>query len=78
MGSAERFSKPIVLKDGREIDTLVGAFDIIAGLPEASRSHADWQFAFDLLLGMSIHADLDVVNLARAQLAWALKVEGLV
>ena len=78
MGSAERFSKPITLKDGREIDTLAGAFDIIAGLPEASRNHADWQFAFDLLRKMSGHARPDVVNLARTQLAWALKSEGMV
>jgi hypothetical protein len=44
-----KFPKPIVLKDGRKIISLIQARDLIALIPSLHRKNAHWEYATDLV-----------------------------
>jgi len=49
MGREKRFGKPVKLNDGRKIDTLEEARDLILTLPQFRQRNPDWLFASELL-----------------------------
>jgi hypothetical protein len=45
-----RFTDPIILPDGRELETLRDAAAYITGLPQAEHDTKEWQTAMEALL----------------------------
>jgi hypothetical protein len=68
--------KPVKLKDGRKIETLGEARDLIGSLPQFRRRNSEWQFALELLAWASEATSL--ADDALAQFLRALKADGLV
>jgi len=71
-----KFWKPVKLKNGRTIETLGGARDLIRSLPQFRRRNPEWQFASELLARASEATSLADDTLA--QLVRVLKAERLV
>jgi hypothetical protein len=71
-----KFWKPVKLKNGRTIETLGDARDLIRSLPQFRRRNSEWQFALELLARASEATSL--ADDALAQLLRALKAEGLI
>ena len=69
--------KPIVLKDGRAIASLIQARDFLVTLPEPHVRNAHWEYATDLIFDAArVGDDVSIVT-AHDQLLRALKAEGL-
>jgi hypothetical protein len=58
---------PLVLKDGRVLETLSDARDAILGLPEGRQREPYWQHAASLLL-YAAEDDMEEIDDVRAQL----------
>ena len=71
MGWEKKFWKPIKLKDGRKIDTLGEARDLILTLPQFRQRNPDWRLASELLARAS--ESISAVDDALTQLLRALK-----
>jgi hypothetical protein len=73
---ARRLDRPISLKGGAKLITLMDARALILSLPEASQRALYWQYALALLTEAAQDSgrELDEV---RGHLARALKTEGL-
>jgi hypothetical protein len=71
-----KLTKPVVLIDRRSIATLSEARDLMFTLPESSQTVVVWQFAHRLM-GEAAN-DKGALPDAEAQLARALKAEGLI
>ena len=72
-----RFPKPIVLKDGRKIASLIQARNFLATLPALHLKNAHWEYASDLIYDAARHAEESLIP-AYQQLQRALKMEGLI
>jgi hypothetical protein len=72
MSWSRKFPKPIVIKDGRTMETLREASEIILALPERTQQRPHWQYAGELLIEAADHG-LDLTD-AWAQLRRALIV----
>jgi hypothetical protein len=72
-----KFPKPILLKDGRSIASLIQARDLIATLPPAHLKNAHWEYATDLVFDAARHGDEASILAAYQHLLGALKKEGL-
>jgi hypothetical protein len=68
---------PLVLKDGRVLETLSDARDMILGLPEGRRGEPYWRHAADLLR-YAAENDREAIDDMRAQLNRALYRDGLI
>jgi hypothetical protein len=68
---------PLVLKDGRVLETLSDARDMILGLLEGQQRAPYWQHAADLLL-YAAKNDKDAIDDVRAHLNRALYRDGLI
>jgi hypothetical protein len=66
-----------MLIDGRTIETLGDARDLVLSLPEPHQQNAHWRYASELLCKAACAAEKYAVMDARAQTARALKAEGL-
>jgi hypothetical protein len=77
-GHWTRRFKAIPLADGRTIASLAEARDLLASLPPARRDDRHWKYAGDLLVRAADRNEKYSTMDARAQLARALKEEGLV
>ena len=75
---AQRFPKPIVLKDGRRLVSLVQARDFMSALPPSRVKNAHWVYAADRLFDAARTEDAELIGDAHAQLLRALAAEGLV
>lgn len=71
-----KFWRPVKLKNGRTIETLADARDLMRALPEFRRRNPEWQFAAGLLARASEATSL--LDDALAQLLRALKAEELI
>lgn len=73
---ARKLAKPIALKNGRKIETLGEARELMLSLPPLYRRSPVWRFAAELLN----YAAADRASLpdAEAQFTRALKAEGLI
>jgi hypothetical protein len=71
-----RFWKPIRLKNGRKIETLGEARDLIHALPKGQRLDSEWQLAAELLARASEATSL--ADDALSQLVRALRAEELI
>ena len=68
---------PLVLKDGRVLETLSDARDMILGLPEGRQREPYWRHAADLLR-YAAEIDKEAIDDVRAQLNRALYRDGFV
>jgi hypothetical protein len=68
---------PLVLKDGRVLETLSDARDMILGLAEGRQHEPYWQHAADLLR-YAAEIDKEAIDDVRAQLNRALYRDGLI
>jgi hypothetical protein len=73
-----KFPRPVVLKDGRKIASLIQARDLIAALPPLHLKNAHWEYATDLVYDAARISDDASINMAHGQLLRALKAEGLI
>ena len=73
---ARKLDRPISLKDGAKLTTLMDARALIQSLPEASQRALYWQYALALLTeaAQDGRRELDEV---RGHLSRALRAEGL-
>jgi len=69
--------KAIALVDGRSIATLADARDLMASLPPPRQGDRHWKYAGELLLRAADRNEKYSTMDARAQVARALKAEGL-
>jgi hypothetical protein len=69
--------KPIALKDGRSIASLEDGRSLMSLLPGPNLASFPWRYAGELLLRAADRREPYAVKDARAQLARALKTEGL-
>ncbi|GEM_PF-3945461 len=69
---------PLVLKDGRRLETVHDAIEMIASLPQDRQTAEHWDSALDALAtidrGRATHFDLAA---AQRRLTSALKAEGM-
>jgi hypothetical protein len=72
-----KFSRPITLKDGRSISSLIQARDLVALIPAAHLRNAHWEYAADLIYDAARHGDTNTIGQAYEQFLRALKAEGL-
>jgi hypothetical protein len=72
-----KFPRPIHLKDGGTIASLIQARDIIVTLPELHLKNAHWEYATDLIFDAARVGDDVSIATAYEQLVRALKAEGL-
>ena len=70
-----KFPKPIVLRDGRTIASLIQARDFLATVPAPRLKNSHWQYATDLLYDAAHNSE--VVGTAHEQFQRALMAEGL-
>jgi hypothetical protein len=73
---ARKLTAPIILKDGRMIATLGEARAVMLSLPERRQHNELWLYVGALLSEAAVAGGS--LSIARAQLARALKAEGLV
>jgi hypothetical protein len=73
-----KFSKPIVLNDGRTIASLIQARDLIVTLPPLHLKNAHWEYATDLVFDAARVGDDVSIATSHEQLLRALKAEGLI
>jgi hypothetical protein len=73
-----RFPKPIVLKDGRGIASLIQARDLIVLIPLPQLKNAHWEYTTDLIYDAALSGDEVAIGLAYEQFTRALKEEGLI
>jgi hypothetical protein len=78
MAWISKFQRPIVLKDGRRILSLIQARDLIASLPPLHLKNAHWEYATDLVYDAARISDDASINIAHGQLLRALKAERLI
>jgi hypothetical protein len=71
-----KFRKPIKLKNGRKIETLGEARDLIQALPKGQRLDPEWQLAAELLARASEATSL--ADDALSQLVRALRARELI
>jgi hypothetical protein len=69
--------KPIALRDGRTIASLGEGRSLISALPDTHPASFHWRYASELLLKAAERGERYAVMDARAQIARALKTEGL-
>jgi hypothetical protein len=69
--------KPIALRDGRTIASLGEGRSLISALPDPHPASFHWRYASELLLKAAERGERYAVMDARAQIARALKTEGL-
>ena len=77
MGWSRKLSPPLVLRDGRVLQALSDAREMILGLPEGQQRAAYWLHAGELLL-YAAENDRAAVDDARMQLSRALHRDGLI
>jgi hypothetical protein len=63
-----RLARPILLADGRTINTLSDAREIILGLPEEDQRRPQWQAIAGLLLSAASAGSPDLLAIANARL----------
>jgi hypothetical protein len=63
-----RFARPVHLEDGRTINTLSDAREIILGLPEEDQRRPQWQAIAGLLLSAASAGCPDLLAIANARL----------
>ncbi|MBO0754805.1 MAG: hypothetical protein J2P54_03020 [Bradyrhizobiaceae bacterium] len=63
-----RLARPIQLEDGRTINTLSDAREIILGLPEEDQCRPQWQAIAGLLLSAASAGSPDLLAIANARL----------
>jgi hypothetical protein len=68
---------PLVLKDGRVLETLSDAREMILGLAEGRQCAPYWQHAAELLL-YAAEIEKEAIDDVRAQLNRALYSDGLI
>lgn len=68
---------PLVLKDGRVLETLSDTRDMILGLPEGQQRAPYWQHAAELFL-YAAEIEKKAIDDVRAQLSRALYRDGFV
>lgn len=73
----DRTFKPIVLTDGRKIESLQDARRFMLQLPQPHQTRPPWQYTAELLLRAADRNEKYATMDARAQLTRALTVEGL-
>jgi hypothetical protein len=73
-----KFPRPIVLKDGRKIGSLIQARDLIVLIPSPHLQNAHWEYATDLIYDAARNGDEVAIGLAYEQFTRALRVEGLI
>jgi hypothetical protein len=72
-----KFPRPIVLRDGRRIGSLIQARDLIVLIPSAHLQKAHWEYATDLIYDAARNGDEVAIGQAYEQFLRALKAEGL-
>jgi hypothetical protein len=72
-----KFPRPIVLRDGRRIGSLIQARDLIVLIPSAHLRNAHWEYATDLIYDAARNGDEVAIGHAYEQFTRALKAEGL-
>jgi hypothetical protein len=78
MNWAQKLPRPVVLKDGRSLDTLLDARDLIAAFPLPRQRDALWETAADLLYDAAHKSDDAAVRAFAVQLRLALNAEKLI
>jgi len=73
---ARRLDRPIALKSGAKLATLMDARALILSLPEASQQALYWQYALALLMEVAQDGERELDEV-RSQLSRALRAEGL-
>ena len=73
---ARKLDRPISLKDGAKLITLMDARALILSLPEASRQTLYWQYALALLTEAAQDGQRELDE-AHGHLSRALRAEGL-
>jgi hypothetical protein len=73
-----KFPRPIVLKDGRKISSLIQARDLIVLIPTDHLRNAHWEYATDLIYDAARSGDEVAIGLAYEQFTRALKEEALI
>jgi hypothetical protein len=63
-----RLARPVHLEDGRTINTLADAREIILGLPEDDQLRPQWQAIAGLLLSAASAGSPDLLAIANARL----------
>jgi hypothetical protein len=71
------FRDPLMLLDGRTVRTLGDARDLVLSLPAPHQQNPHWRYASELLFKAADRGEKYAVMDARAQMARALKAEGL-
>jgi len=77
MNWTSKFPKPIALKDGRKIMSLIQARDLIITLPSPHLKNAHWEYATDLIFDAARTGDDVAIIMAYEQFTRALKAESL-
>jgi hypothetical protein len=77
MNWTSKFPKPIVLKDGRKIMSLIQARDFIVTLPALHLKNAHWEYATDVVFDAARTGDDVAIATAYEQFLRALTAEGL-
>jgi hypothetical protein len=73
-----KFPRPIVLKDGRTIGSLIQARDLIVLIPSPHLRNAHWEYATDLIYDAARNEDEVAIGQAYEQFLRAVKAEGLI
>ena len=71
------FSKPFILADGRKVETLYEAGQLVLTLPERHRTNGHWQGAMECLMAAAEDPSAEALDGAVRQFSVALRAEGL-
>ena len=71
------FSQPIILTDGRKVETLYEAGQLVLTLPERHRADGHWVHAMERLLAAAEDPSEEALDHAARQFSITLRAEGL-
>ena len=71
------FSKPFILADGRKVETLYEAGQLVLALPERHRANGHWVHAMERLMAAAEDPSAEALGRAAHQFSIALQAEGL-
>ena len=77
MAWSRAFPEPFVLADGRKVETLYEAGQLVLTLPERHRADGHWVHAMERLLAAAEDPSIEALSRASRQFSIALRAEGL-
>ena len=71
------FPESFILADGRKVETLSDAGQLVVGLPERNRANGYWVHAMERLMAAAEDPSAEALDRAARQFSIALRARGL-